>query len=165
MLGDIASVATLILFVIYFIGRAVTIVRTNTIYNDEVSIMSPSEDRQRLQIVDEIELEPEGPFVNEYILTSGQGIYSLVAYKLVYNNQLEVVNQEKIYTCKFLNTGQSLLFRTSESEFVGFCRIEYRTFDYKKVVLELWSNGKNGVLSESARPRHTVRSVLYYLFR
>ena len=38
-LGDIASVATLILFVFYFIGRIITIVRNRYVFVDELRMM------------------------------------------------------------------------------------------------------------------------------
>lgn len=39
ILGNIASVATLILFVFYFIGRIITIVRNRYVFTDELRMM------------------------------------------------------------------------------------------------------------------------------
>ena len=43
--------------------------------------------------------------------------------------------------------------------------IEYYTYDFKKVKVELWTNLKNGVITESAKPKHTFKSLCYYLFK
>lgn len=77
-LGDIASIATLILFVIYFAGRIITIVRTRDIFSDEIKIEMVDFDQSGLNIVDIFDLENE-PY-NAFVLTSKHGIYDLSVY-------------------------------------------------------------------------------------
>lgn len=51
ILGNIASVATLILFVFYFIGRIITIVRNRYVFTDELRMMGAGFDNKEFDIV------------------------------------------------------------------------------------------------------------------
>lgn len=73
ILGNIASVATLILFVFYFIGRIITIVRNRYVFTDELRMMGAGFDNKEFDIVEVFDLEKEA--YNTFILTSRQGIY------------------------------------------------------------------------------------------
>ena len=74
MLGDIASVATLILFVFYFAGRIITTLRTQSLYMDELIEEVPDFNRQNYNIIEDFILEEAG--YNSIILTSKQGMKS-----------------------------------------------------------------------------------------
>ena len=52
----------------------------------------------------------------------------------------------------------------TSSELLPEFEVVYSTPDYKKVTVTLWDNPKNGVMSESARPKNTLWSVLFHLF-
>lgn len=163
-LGDIASIATLILFVIYFAGRIITIVRTRDIFSDEIKIEMVDFDQSGLNIVDIFDLENE-PY-NAFVLTSKHGIYDLSVYKVVYDDNFNRIRREQIkeYKYEFLNIDQSLVFNTTSPELFPMYEVEYYTPDYKRVTIVLWDNLKNGVMSESAKPKNTIKSVLYHLF-
>lgn len=68
------------------------------------------------------------------------------------------------YKYNFLNIGQSLAFRVTPPELFTKYEVEYYTPDYKRVNIELWDNPKNGVLSESAKPKNTFKSIMFHLF-
>lgn len=72
-LGDIASVATLILFAFYFIGRIITIARNRYVFTDELRMMGAEFDNKEFDIVEVFDLEKKAN--NTFILTSRQGIY------------------------------------------------------------------------------------------
>ena len=164
MLGDFASIATLILFVIYFIGRIITIFRTKALYSDEVNIETVGLTQNHYDIVDSIELE-ENPY-NSFILTSRQGIYRVKVYKLKYDKGLNYIGKkENVYEYPFLNIGQSLEFRLTIPDVLTKYELEYIASDFRKVSVRLIENAKNGVVSQSARVRHTFKSVLYYMFK
>lgn len=164
MLGNIASVATLILFVIYFVGRTITIFRTKNLYKDEVAIFKNNKYlMDEYNIVESFCVE-DNPY-NSFILTSREGIYSISLYRLKFDNSMNVIGREKVDEYKFLNVGQSLEVCLTIPELITTYELEYYTPDYKKVTIELWENLKNGVVSESATVKHTWKSFLYYLFR
>ena len=58
-LGDIASIATLILFAFYFIGRIITIVRSRYVFSDELKMMGAEFDDKEFDIVEVFYLEKE----------------------------------------------------------------------------------------------------------
>lgn len=58
-LGDIASVATLILFAFYFIGRIITIARNRYVFTDELRMMGAEFDNKEFDIVEVFDLEKE----------------------------------------------------------------------------------------------------------
>lgn len=164
-LGDIASVATLLLFVFYFVGRTITIIRSRSVFPDNIRMESLGFDRSGLDIVEQFDLEPN-PY-NAFILTSEQGIYDLSIYQISYDEECNRVGRKQLKDCKysFLNKGQSLEFRLSVPELLVTYEVEYYTPDYRKVTISLWDNPKNGVMSESARPQNTFKSVLFHLMK
>ena len=159
----IASGATLILFIIYFIGRYMTIKKTKSIFLDEVAIELSETSKDGYNIVETFKLE-NNPY-NSFILTSREGIYSLTVFKLLKDKKWNTIGRTEIHKYDFLNIGQSLEFLFNDIDVGPNYEIEYYTPDYKKVTISLWSNLKNGVVSESAFPKHTWKSYLYYLFR
>ena len=51
-MGDFASIATLVMFVIYLIGRFITIKKNRVIVDDKMSLDISEEEKRRLNIVD-----------------------------------------------------------------------------------------------------------------
>ena len=164
ILGNIASVATLILFVFYFIGRIITIVRNRYVFTDELRMMGAGFDNKEFDIVEVFDLEKEA--YNTFILTSRQGIYDLAVYRILYDSDFNQIGRKRLEksTYSFLNIGQSLAFRVTSPEIFTTYEVEYYTPDYKRVTIALWDNPKNGVLSESAKPKNTFKSVMFHLF-
>lgn len=163
-LGDIASIATLILFVFYFVGRVLTIIRNRDIFSDELKIESADFNKEGIDIVETFDIE-DNPY-NAFILTSKQGIYDLTVYKIIYDDKFNRIKRIELkeYKYGFLNLGQSLEFRITSPEFLTTYEVEYYTPDYKRVTIALWDNPKNGVMSESANPKNTFRSIMFHLF-
>ena len=163
-LGDIASIATLILFAFYFIGRIITIVRSRYVFSDELKMMGAEFDDKEFDIVEVFYLEKEA--YNTFVLTSRQGIYDLAVYQILYDSDFNRIGRKRLEksTYGFLNIGQSLAFRITLPEIFITYEVEYYTPDYKKVTIALWDNPKNGVLSKSAKPQNTFKSILFHLF-
>ena len=163
-LGDIASVATLILFAFYFIGRAITIFRFRGVFPDEIRMEAADFEKSGEQIVESYFLE-ENPR-NAFVLTARQGIYDLSVYRILYDDSFHFTGRQKLegMAYPFLNLGQSVEFLCTSPELLPEFEVVYYTPDYKKVTVTLWDNPKNGVMSESARPQNTLWSVLFHLF-
>lgn len=163
-LGDIASVATLILFAFYFIGRIITIARNRYVFTDELRMMGAEFDNKEFDIVEVFDLEKKAN--NTFILTSRQGIYDLAVYRILYDSDFNQIGRKRLEksSYSFLNVGQSLAFRVTSPEISTTYEVEYNTPDYKRVTIALWDNPKNGVLSESAKPKNTFKSIMFHLF-
>ena len=116
ILGNIASVATLILFVFYFIGRIITIVRNRYVFTDELRMMGAGFDNKEFDIVEVFDLEKEA--YNTFILTSRQGIYDLAVYRILYDSDFNQIGRKRLEksTYSFLNIGQSLAFRVTSPQ-------------------------------------------------
>ncbi len=164
MLGNIASIVTLALFLVYIIGRIVTIYKVKSIVADRLTICNPKENKGDFNIVDEITIG-EYP-INTLLITSQNGIYSFVVYKVEYDkNYKKIVARESVYMLPYLNIEQTLQINVKLEETVNKFEISYLTSDYRRITIPLYLNMKNGIVSELAQPKHTLKSILYYLFQ
>ena len=159
----LSSVATLILFVFYFIGRIITILSTKRIWKDKVII--GNSDYSEYEVIDDVVLgEHDGTRYG--ILISKEGIRNLKVYSIDYDvKKLKMQKRKQLYFNPFINIDQAVAFEVETGELFFTLMIEYTTFDYMKVVLEWRDNLKSGVFGEFVRPRHTIKSFCYYLFR
>ena len=161
MVSEAASIATLVLFVMYFIGRIITIFSVRRMWTDEIVF-----DQKRFGdygIVDEV-----GDMENRIfgLLVTNTGIRKLKIYKPALNSEgLPLDNGEQLYSRDFLNVHQAIAVREMTGDLFPALIIEYLTADYMEVRLEWRDNLKNGVYSELVEPRHTGKSILYYLCR
>lgn len=160
MLGNIASIATLILFIIYFAGRTIAIFSVKGIWHDQ--IMDLPKDRTSVNIVDEIGED----YGYSKLLISKEGIRNFKMYSLEYNSDYsKIIHKEEIFSTDFLNVDQAIAIHYETAEtFPRFC-IEYETPDYRKVCFNWNDNLKNGVMSEIICIKHTFKSFMYYFFR
>ena len=86
ILGNIASVATLILFVFYFIGRIITIVRNRYVFTDELRMMGAGFDNKEFDIVEVFDLEKEAYNSN---IQSGANVMFSIMLDVLYNGKSE----------------------------------------------------------------------------
>lgn len=163
-LGDIGSIATLILFVIYFIGRIMTIFIVKKLYYDEIDLITIDTNRDNYNIVSTYTLTENAE--TSFIITSRQGIFDLKIYKYLYDDEVfEQKGVEHIYTHEFLNINESIELETFVSETISLFKVEYLTSDYKKVSFDIIDYTQAGIITQFVEPKLTLRSFLYYLFR
>lgn len=157
MLGDIASIATLLLFVIYFIGRIITIIMVKPIWNDKIVDCDSATD-----IVDEYKIDETGC---KTALTTTNGIRNVKIYSVEFDPEEGVIYSSKklLYEKEFLNVGQSIVIHADLSDCIPQIIVEYETIEYMKVTIHWVDNCKNGVMSEIPTMKHTLKSILYYL--
>lgn len=161
MLGEIASIATLVLFVFYFVGRGITIFMVRKLWKDK--IVQGETDYSQYHLVDSIGKE-EDPIYGALI--SQEGIRDLHVYEMTEDAQgIPRKRGKEIYNRNFLNIDEGIAIRRMSGDLFPTLQIEYLSYDYMKVSLEWRDNLKNGVFSEMVHPRHTVRSFFYYLLR
>lgn len=164
MLGDIASFATLFLFLIYFIGRIVTIFSFKQLWKDK--IMVNSEEYSSYDIVDEVAYQEQWEEPIWGILISEEGIRNLKVFDVKADKGgISHLKGNLIYERSFLNIGQAIAFRVMTGDSYPTLFIEYDRLDFTRVKIEWRDNLKNGVFSELVRPKHTIKSILYYLCR
>lgn len=158
-----SSVATLILFVFYFIGRMITIFSVKQVWRDKVVIGIP--DESEYEIVDTVDVQDNTNTLYG-VLISREGIRDLKVYEVICNEEgLPIQKGQKLFSKDFLNIDQAIGFYVETGDLFPTLIIEYKTFDYMKVRLEWRDNLKSGVFSEFIQPKHTIKSFCYYLFR
>lgn len=158
-----SSVATLILFAFYFIGRIITIVSVKRIWNDKVILNAHN--YEEYEIIDDV-VVGENSTVCYGILLSKGGIRDLKVYDVAYDKDNLPTKKEKLlYTNPFINIDHAIAFCVETGDLFPTLIIEYTTFDYMKVRIEWRDNLKSGVFGEFIQPRHTLKSFCYYLFR
>lgn len=165
MLGDIASIATLILFVIYFIGRIISLVIEKRVIYEKIDVYAEEEDIPKdLKISDEYECEHEGEIL---IITPYEKSYNWLAiYECKYNeksNNLEKSKELKKFGKIMNNT--SIRINTMRTCGIPRYIVEFERSDFIKGTLVLQINGKNGIQEEMLKFHHTWKSVIYYLFK
>lgn len=165
MISLFASIATLVLFLFYFIGRIITIFAVKKIWKDKVVLGVFNLDEYN--IVDEV--VDDGRFQTECVfgvLLSKEGIRNLNVYKVVPDeNRLNTKKGDLLYSRDFLNIDEAIGFRVDTGDLYPTLLIEYESFDYMKIRLWWADNNKNGVFSEMVYPKHTIKSFMYYLLR
>ena len=173
MFSDIASGATLVLFVIYFIGRIITIVIEKEMQYDEISYEKMKYGFSKsYDIVDQLTITEPDPNEENYncvVLTSKQGIRNIKIYSLEYdyeNLEQKPKQGQLIGEYKFLNIGQSYAIYVNVNEMFAAHRIVYETHDLKQVTFDIVDKDMvNGVASFLSQPKHTWKSRMYYMFR
>ena len=162
-LSLISSVATLILFIFYFIGRIITIASVKRIWRDKIII--GTHNYEKYDIVDEV-VVGENANARYGLLLSKEGIRDLKVYDVTCDeDNLPIKRGALLLEKPFINVDHAVAFRVEPGELFPTLIIEYLTFDYRKVRIEWRDNLKTGVFSEFIQPKHTLRSFCYYLFR
>ena len=159
MLGDIASITTLILFVFYFVGRTITIFTVRKINYEAIKVSKADSEAEE---IDEVWNVEDVPYA--VLLTSTQGIFDIKLYKIIYDDELNIIGYKLEEQKDFLNIGQVLEIKTMLPD-IHAGVLEYTMIDYRKVSFELVDNMRGGTFSSLAKPRHTLKSVLYYYFK
>ena len=162
----LGSLASIILFIVYVVGRGITIIMVERLWKDK--IYTGCMDYSSFSIVDSVGIQGQG-FQRDTIqgvLVSKEGIRNLRVFNVKEDrNRIPCVKGEEIYKLDFLNIDEALAFYVETGELFPALIIEYEAFDYMKVRIEWRDNLKSGVHSEEIRPRHTVKSFLYYFCR
>ncbi len=166
MLGDIASIATLILFIIYFIGRIITILIEKNIKFENIDVYdNENKIPQNLKIVEEFKCSEDSMEI--LIITPTIKSYNnVVIYECKYNESNNKLEKTKtLYSIGKVYNDNSIRIDTILSCGIPRYIIEFERSDYMKGRLISQCNGKNGVQEEMLEFSHTFKSIIYYLFR
>lgn len=159
----LGSLASIILFLIYIIGRGITIIAVDRLWRDK--IYTGDRDYSVFNVIDSVS-------VSDYIfqqdaiqgvLVSKEGIRNIKVFRVKEDiNKIPCIKDRLIYEKDFLNIDEALSFYVETGDLFPTLLIEYEAFDYMKVNIEWRDNLINGVHSERIRPKHTLRSFFYY---
>ena len=166
MLGDIASIATLILFIIYFIGRIITITIEKNIRLESIDTFEFEEQiPKNIKIVDEFR-ENEN-YKEILILTPKVNYYNWIkVYSCKYDEKTNRIKKGKeLYKTGIINNNTSFRFDTIISHGIPRYIIEFERNNFIKGDIEVVYNGKNGVQEELIKYHHSVKSIIYILFK
>lgn len=169
--SNVSAIATMILFSFYLAGRVITILSVSKIWKDKIVI--GSEDYSKYDIIDEVDIvdkEKEDNLEKEDeiqgVIVSKEGIRNIKIYDVVPDEEgLMLQKGDLIYSKDFINIDQAIGIHVCTGDLFPTLIIEYITFDYMKVRIEWRDNLKSGVFGEFIRPRHTLKSFLYYFLR
>ena len=165
MLGDIASLATLILFIIYFIGRIISICIEKKISYEKIDLYFSEKDLPKeLKIVDEFKCDCSDDIL---IITPREKAYNwLKIYKCIYDEKRNKLKKTKLlYKMNKIYNDTSVRIDAIVSCCIPSYILEFKRSDFMKGIFKLQYNGKNGVEEEILEWKHTFGSIIYYLFR
>lgn len=160
IIGFISSIATLILFVMYFIGKFFIIKSNQNLIHDKIEAIYDESTSEKYKIVDSYDVGGG----EKLIITSLNGINYIKCYQLYYDNENNrIINKKLVFKHGFLNIGHSIEINTILVEGFPQYKIEYETSDFMIGEMYLQYNGRNGITSENVHIKHTFKSYIYYL--
>lgn len=164
--GAVANFCTIILFVLFVIGKLWILIRCKNLYVENFQYRSIKEEQE---------------FDRQFLLggqeaieiSSPEGIYDIKVYMILERNQNgKVVKKKLIPSEKEDNICHPLKLNRNEKVHIitelpcgaPLYQIVIVKYDYVKIISELGYNGKVGGLSlVNKKVKHGIRSFLYYL--
>lgn len=162
-IANVASIMTIILFIFYFLGRFIIIIKEkeNKYEQIDLYITNDNEVFKEYKIIEEYNLDED---CNEYmIITPREKSYN---WFKIYEYDDESNKKNCIYNRNgFLNSGHSIKIKAKIAECIPKYIIKFERSDYIVGEMELSHNGKNGVQEELIKCKHTWKSILYYILK
>lgn len=164
LIASIASIATIILFIFYFIGRIAIILKEKNLVYEKIDLFVTSDAKvfSKYKIVDNVSLDDN--CIEYIIITTCDKPYNWIKIFEYTNDELDKKNC-KYYRKEILNRGHSLKIQSYIPETIPKYLIKFERSDYIIGEFKISYNGKNGVQEEMIKCKHTLKSVLYYLLR
>lgn len=163
MVGTIASVATLVLFVFYFIGKGIAIhIGGKLVYEPFEFYLDSDEIPESKKVAATYDLG-DGESI---VITSTRGVNSVKCYAYQHNTQKRRHKSKNlVFEHGFLNVGQSIEIKTYLAECVPEYYLEYVTCDYLKGFFPIQCDIATCNLQKHIKLKHTWKSFLYYLVK
>ena len=167
IIANIASIATIILFIFYFIGRFIIIKKEKSGIYEQIDLYTTNTENifKKYKMVDEIVLD-ENP--SEYmIITPTEKMYNWIKiykYKYKYNGN-ELVKEKCLWSKENLYKNHSIKIKTYVVEGIPKYIIKFERSDYMIGEIFVVHNGKNGIQEEMIKCKHTLKSILYYILK
>lgn len=159
IIGMLSSIATLILFLVYLIGKYFSIKKQEVLLSETINVCYGSD--ATVKVRGSIDI---GEDTSEEIYISSSEPLRYVRLCL-YDVEKDLDKQNKSFEKEYSNlkNGQVLQVNTYLACGAPVYYVEYQRFDYVIGRFVLAENGKNGDLMEQLHIKHTRRSILYYL--
>lgn len=162
VIGFSSSIATLVLFVLYFCGKYFIIKQmTKTIFEDIVRNNNTPSD---LRIEDEYNIG-ENNSESIYICPS-EPLRWINIYEVHYDSEKRIFIKDKLLAKHgYLRNGYAIKINTYLPCGIPKYMVEYQRYDFIIGSLSLSENGKNGIIDQGLSIKHTFKSLLYYLIK
>lgn len=164
IIGYVSSIATLISFIIYFIGKFIRIKISKKLRYENIEVYyNPDEYNHNLKIVDEYDIGSNNS--EKLIISSEVPINWIKLYEYDFNDKEGDFKKGKLVEEHgFLRAGHAIQINTYLPCGMPTYMLEFERYDYLRGCFYIAENGKNGVLGECVTMSHTFRSYLYYIF-
>ena len=157
-----SAIATLILFILYFVGRIWVINKNKKLLFENFSIEYITEE-------DKVERKNQYDLGGLELITisSTQGLNWIKVYKVEFDsksNKMVIKNKEPLIYHNLLNVNENLYIKDTIPCGMPIYRIEYERFDYIQGKFEVGFDGEYGGLSKiDFKIKLTIKSYLYYI--
>lgn len=157
-MSNLASIATLVLFLVYIVGRTMTVTAQRHGYKDVVDIYL-NDDRVRHKVVQEFSDEASSS-ENLYITPEDFGYRWVKVYE--YKEDFSAVKKKPIKVCGKVLPHTSFRLNAIISCAGPRYKIKFRRSDFTIGEMDVCYNGKNGVQEEMIITRYTLLGWIYY---
>lgn len=159
LIGFASSLITLLLFVMYILGRIILIKKMEVTLLESLKVCRDNE-LDDVEVVEEFTLGENNSEV--VYLTSDEPMRYIKFYEYDFMNER---NGTLLYQHGLLKNGYTIKINTYLTCGIPNYLIEYQRFDYVKGRVLLGENGKNGLIIENLEIKHTLKSIIYYLIK
>lgn len=166
--GWFANFCTILLFVVFIVGKIWILWRNRSIYSDNIEYISCTGEQE--QYGTEYILDEDGHDILK--IYSPEGIYDLTAYetkitkhgKLKKGKRIEKKYKENMQHPLKLNKNEPVYIRINLSCGAPHYMIEIKKYDYSILAAAIGYDGRDGgVLLTDKKVKRNLRSWLYYL--
>lgn len=167
-LGDVASVATLVLFVFYFLGRAWTITKEKALMRESFALEKTEFDDEFIEDRENYyDIDGTGEIIS---ITSEIPILWMKVISIKYSGDWVDITPRKVAPIvdlkKPIQSNCPIFLRMDIPDGMPVYKIRFCRFDYMIVSFDIGYNGRvGGMAPVHYKVSHTVRSLLYYLLK
>lgn len=161
--GNIASIATLVTFLFYTVGKVVTIIRATALMSEDFGVSLGTEFDGDYS--DYYDVDGGGEVLS---ITSAVPIVSITLIPVLYDGKKDELKDGPTTTKHKLRPKRNsrVFLRMSIPEGIPNYRVKIRRFDGTNVKFYVGYNGRSGGMSPvEYKISHTFWSVLYYIFQ
>jgi len=164
IIANISSIATIILFIFYFVGRIIIILKEIKLVCEKIELFITNDDEifNKYKIVDDISLDDD--CIEYMIITPCDKSYNWI--KVFKYDDTELKKKTcKYYRKDILNKGHSIKINANIAETIPKYLVQFERSDYIVGEMIIAHNGKNGIQEEMIKCNHTIKSILYYILK
>ena len=159
--GLISSIATLVLFVLYFIGRFIRFFLSKSLIAEKIYFYEVEDLPSDFIIVEHFVMDETSA---KFCLVFPNGARRVRCYEYSYDeSQNKYVKENVAFEYGNLNIDESISIQAELAECFMKYEIEYLRNDYILSKFSLLENGYNGILNQNITNKATLRGILYYM--